>query len=261
MTFANSFKVRSTACAALFLLACATTQAQVGPGTTGAIAKFNSPTSVGDSVIVEDKHGKVGVGTSQPTSKFTVAGIIESQSGGIKFPDGTVQNTAMKDPALSAFQKQISLDFVVNGNAAGANLDVPSGKRLVIEFLTLEALTQGGPDSFFYNCYLKTYVNGEQVNHWFTPIARIDTFNEVYAYQRQVKIYADSSPGSSSEVDLFANRTFTMQAVSIKLSISGYLVDLPESANRQETGQITRTQVGNSGPFQTKGVKHPPAGL
>ena len=36
----------------------------------------------------------VGVGTSNPTEKLSVAGTIESTSGGFKFPDGTVQNTA-----------------------------------------------------------------------------------------------------------------------------------------------------------------------
>ncbi len=36
----------------------------------------------------------VGIGTDTPTSKLTVAGTIESNSGGVKFPDGTVQTTA-----------------------------------------------------------------------------------------------------------------------------------------------------------------------
>jgi len=38
--------------------------------------------------------GNVGIGTSSPTSELTVAGTIESTSGGIKFPDGTTQTTA-----------------------------------------------------------------------------------------------------------------------------------------------------------------------
>lgn len=38
--------------------------------------------------------GNVGIGTSYPTSMLTVAGIIQSTTGGIKFPDGTVQTTA-----------------------------------------------------------------------------------------------------------------------------------------------------------------------
>lgn len=38
--------------------------------------------------------GKVGIGTTSPGSIFTVAGVIESTSGGVKFPDGTTQITA-----------------------------------------------------------------------------------------------------------------------------------------------------------------------
>lgn len=38
--------------------------------------------------------GNVGIGTSTATSPLTVNGVIESQSGGIKFPDGTTQTTA-----------------------------------------------------------------------------------------------------------------------------------------------------------------------
>ncbi len=38
--------------------------------------------------------GNVGIGNSSPASKLTVAGTIESTSGGVKFPDGTIQTTA-----------------------------------------------------------------------------------------------------------------------------------------------------------------------
>ena len=38
--------------------------------------------------------GDVGIGTSSPTEKLSVAGIIESTSGGVKFPDGSTQTTA-----------------------------------------------------------------------------------------------------------------------------------------------------------------------
>jgi len=42
--------------------------------------------------------GKVGIGTTSPSSKLEVAGTIHSTSGGFKFPDGTTQNTAAAIP-------------------------------------------------------------------------------------------------------------------------------------------------------------------
>jgi hypothetical protein len=44
----------------------------------------------GDLVV----NGKLGVGTTTPASKLTVVGTIESTTGGVKFPDGTVLTSA-----------------------------------------------------------------------------------------------------------------------------------------------------------------------
>jgi hypothetical protein len=38
--------------------------------------------------------GNVGIGTTSPASPLTVAGTVQSTSGGFKFPDGTTQTTA-----------------------------------------------------------------------------------------------------------------------------------------------------------------------
>ena len=38
--------------------------------------------------------GKIGIGVASPQQKLSVAGVIESTTGGVKFPDGTVQTTA-----------------------------------------------------------------------------------------------------------------------------------------------------------------------
>src|SRR5262245_21340042 len=39
--------------------------------------------------------GKIGIGTTAPAEKRSVAGTIESTSGGVKFPDGTTQAMAV----------------------------------------------------------------------------------------------------------------------------------------------------------------------
>lgn len=68
-----------------------------GSGTIGRIPKWINFTGtnfvLGDSVITES-NGNIGIGTTMPASKLTVAGMIETTLGGLKFPDGTVQTTA-----------------------------------------------------------------------------------------------------------------------------------------------------------------------
>ena len=55
-------------------------------------------TPIGSSLWEErlriDPSGNVGIGTVTPAQKLSVAGTIESTTGGFKFPDGTVQTTA-----------------------------------------------------------------------------------------------------------------------------------------------------------------------
>jgi len=45
-------------------------------------------------ITIEAYNGDVGIGTPTPTEKLEAAGIIYSNSGGFKFPDGTIQTTA-----------------------------------------------------------------------------------------------------------------------------------------------------------------------
>lgn len=46
------------------------------------------------ALFVQSQTGNVGIGTEVPGERLTVAGLIESTTGGIKFPDGTIQTTA-----------------------------------------------------------------------------------------------------------------------------------------------------------------------
>ena len=63
----------------------------------GTRLRFFTPASGSNSPqqrMVIDHNGNVGIGATIPGSTLTVAGTIESTSGGVKFPDSTLQTTA-----------------------------------------------------------------------------------------------------------------------------------------------------------------------
>ncbi len=53
--------------------------------------------STGPNQFLIRASGGVGIGTNAPGEQLTVAGRIESTSGGFKFPDGTIQTTSATD--------------------------------------------------------------------------------------------------------------------------------------------------------------------
>ncbi|MBI2043022.1 hypothetical protein HYT25_01395 [Candidatus Pacearchaeota archaeon] len=81
-----------------------------------------NPTSV---LFMDGTTGNVGIGTTtDPGQKLTVNGIIESLSGGIKFPDGTIQTTA---PVGVGWTKSGSNVYVTStSDSVGIGTTIPS---------------------------------------------------------------------------------------------------------------------------------------
>ena len=106
-----------------------------GSGTPGRVSRWTGVSGattyvLGDSNIFEDKFGKVGIGTTTPTSPLTVQGMIEITLGGLKFPDGTVQTTAFNSSQVVRSLNGLTGDVQL---AAGANITItPAGNTLTI---------------------------------------------------------------------------------------------------------------------------------
>lgn len=57
------------------------------------VPPFANPWTDGDAGVIHYTGGNVGIGITLPNNLLSVNGIIESTSGGFKFPDGSIQDT------------------------------------------------------------------------------------------------------------------------------------------------------------------------
>ncbi len=85
----------------LSILICLNSQAQVAINNDGSAPDSSSILHIkggsNNDFYINDASGNVGIGTTDPDCKLEVSGTIHSNSGGIKFPDGTIQTSALNE--------------------------------------------------------------------------------------------------------------------------------------------------------------------
>ena len=226
-----------------------------GSGTLGRVTKWVSSGStsvIGDTTIFEDKYGKVGVGTDTPTSRLAVVGTIESSSGGFKFPDGSVQTTSAAgaiasvthnatlvgagtalsplqvasplevrdrdNPARQPFQLIRNLNNLPGDSEAITTFAVPAGKRFVLEYISVEALSIPRGNSLIVSILSDS---DGLYSLPISPVIPIGSSDSIAIVAQQVRIYAESF------LNFRARWHISDSSVGARVGFSGYFVDLP----------------------------------
>ncbi|HEU4389399.1 MAG TPA: hypothetical protein VFV34_16465 [Blastocatellia bacterium] len=216
-----------------------------GSGTLGRLTKWTgftgSNSAIGDTTIYEDKFGKVGIGTDSPTSRLTVAGVIES-TGGFKFPDGSVRTSAgvihdatlkgdgtaasplaVAAPAGEPFQREVTVDTPSPGSTGTATILVPANKRLLIDFASIR-VTGFSPTTPPSRMEITTSLGGESATYQLGPERTVLSGGiNTHIASQQVVIWAD--PGTTVSMRV----TFNVPGASFttEFAVSGRLFDAP----------------------------------
>jgi hypothetical protein len=109
--------------------------AKVGDTMIGPLSLPANGLTVGANQLIAT-GGMLGIGTSSPTSPLTVNGTIESTSGGIKFPDGSLQTTAAAGTSVSEGSAAVSVSvfgtdtFADDTSAVTLTLSTPAKAML-----------------------------------------------------------------------------------------------------------------------------------
>jgi hypothetical protein len=214
-----------------------------GSGTGGRVSKWtgvdgSNSYSLGNSSITDDKFGNVGIGTTLPTAKLTVAGLIQSTIGGFQFPDGTLQSTAgiaanqtlnirdLDHPARQPFAKEVLINVTPTNFFSETSITtVPAGKVLVVEYVTAACYLPAGQFMRGFAIGEAPISNGVPFNHLLLPV-RIDTApadDRIYVINQLMKYYVIEG----KTLSVFAERLTNTGSFSCTSSVSGYFVDLP----------------------------------
>lgn len=192
-----------------------------------------------------DTNGNVSIGTTGSGSKLTVAGVIESTTGGIKFPDATLQTTAglttvttnstltgngtnasplgvssplsvrdLDNPVRQPFQIWVTADQNL--------VTVPAGKVLVVEYVSANQVITNDTTGSSGAVYLRITQTGFLLA---VPPTLVRTTSSINTYAFNI--------GQTVRMYVTAGQTLKVEFSSLSISnnryitVVGYYVDVP----------------------------------
>ena len=176
------------------------------------------------TIILTLTFGLAGVGSAAAQTDVKIVNTDREPVPTVAKGITLIEN--VDEPARQPFQRE-KLFTVPEGanNYSFLFFNVPVGKRAVIEQVTARAICPIG--QFLSDLAIYTNVGGlygYYVDHFLVPSIPISSEQASYIfYSQQMRLYADPN----TPVMLHMNRNQASGITYIKLSISGYFVDVP----------------------------------
>ena len=155
-------------------------------------------------------------------------GVIVENTAANPVPVNVQHQVTTKDadnPAFQPFAKYVADVPAFPGPNDTVTFDVPAGKRLVIELVTINGTLSSG--NTLAVVIIKTLQpDGSTVTHHLTipPLGKDINGRPTYCLTHPLRLYAEPGVGS---VSIFVARDGDGSTFSVGASISGYLVDIP----------------------------------
>ena len=180
----------------------------------GVLAISTSPTATGQKGSPPGPDVRV-INTTAESLPVSIEGSktipVAVQGPTVIDSSHPVMTNDVDNPARHPFQKTLRY--------GQSPFTVPTGKRLVIEFVTFAGNVNDGDP---FSGSIDTVVNGEQVRHYFQlHETHTQSGRHMFIDSQTTRIYAD--PGT----DVFAGINFRGDEAFMDASISGYLLDMP----------------------------------
>lgn len=116
-----------------------------------------SPGVAWRNLILQSGGGNVGIGTLSPAWPLSVNGVIHSQAGGFRFPDGTVQTTASIG---GGGQWTTSGANIINANSGNVGIGQPNPTTGKLEVAGNVRFSSGAGDTWFPFTNNINYIRG-----------------------------------------------------------------------------------------------------